>query len=191
MSSTGKINTMPLNDSNVTSTSSHKLIAQKTPISMLEELGVSKNIQTKYDLIQTEGGSHNPNFTIRVTFGELDAIGSGPKKKEAKHMAAKAMLEKLDQQQLSVQESSDQQSSDQVSSVLASSLASSTQDQSDKGISDQESSVQGSSDHRPMAVTIQQSTSIPSKAALPPMSNNFGMYQVLNLIPNDLDGDLF
>merc|ERR1739844_542444 len=69
--------------------------AQKTPVSLLQELYVRKGITPKYDLVQIEGAVHEPTFKYRVTVGELVATGEGQSKKKAKHTAAKQMLDKL------------------------------------------------------------------------------------------------
>lgn len=69
--------------------------AQKTPVSLLQELYVRKGITPKYDLVQIEGAVHEPTFKYRVTVGELVATGEGQSKKKAKHTAAKSMLDKL------------------------------------------------------------------------------------------------
>jgi dsRNA-specific ribonuclease len=42
----------------------------KTPVSVLQELCVKRQITPKYDLIQIEGSVHEPTFKYRVTVGE-------------------------------------------------------------------------------------------------------------------------
>merc|ERR1739844_380529 len=69
--------------------------AQKTPVSLLQELYVRKGITPKYDLVQIEGAVHEPTFKYLVSVGELIATGCGQSKKKAKHTAAKSMLDKL------------------------------------------------------------------------------------------------
>ena len=39
-------------------------------------------------MVQFEGMSHNPVFTYQVNIGDMNAIGTGNSKKQAKHSAA-------------------------------------------------------------------------------------------------------
>jgi len=45
--------------------------AEKTTISLLQELYVKKDINPKYDLIQIEGAIHGPTFKYWVSVGDL------------------------------------------------------------------------------------------------------------------------
>lgn len=69
--------------------------AQKTPISLLQELCAQQGITPDYKLISVEGAVHAPTFMYRVQIGEAVATGTGQSKKKAKHAAAKAILEQL------------------------------------------------------------------------------------------------
>ena len=40
-------------------------------------------------MVQFEGMSHNPVFTYQVNIGDMNAIGTGNSKKQAKHAAAR------------------------------------------------------------------------------------------------------
>nr|XP_046166171.1 RISC-loading complex subunit tarbp2 isoform X3 [Oncorhynchus gorbuscha]XP_046166172.1 RISC-loading complex subunit tarbp2 isoform X3 [Oncorhynchus gorbuscha] len=48
-----------------------------------------------YDLLKAEGQAHQPNFTFRVSVGEISCTGQGPSKKAAKHKAAEAALKMM------------------------------------------------------------------------------------------------
>ncbi|CAG0925436.1 unnamed protein product, partial [Notodromas monacha] len=67
----------------------------KTPVSILQELCVKRQITPKYDLVQIEGSVHEPTFKYRVTVSDHVEHGTGQSKKKAKHAAAKAVLDKL------------------------------------------------------------------------------------------------
>uniref|UniRef100_S4R4J2 TAR (HIV) RNA binding protein 2 n=1 Tax=Petromyzon marinus TaxID=7757 RepID=S4R4J2_PETMA len=64
----------------------------KTPISLLQEYGTRIGKTPVYDLLKAEGQAHQPNFTFRVSVGDVSCIGQGPSKKAAKHKAAEAAL---------------------------------------------------------------------------------------------------
>lgn len=66
------------------------------PVGALQERYQSRGILPNYRVVQFEGMSHNPVFTYQVNIGDMNAVGSGNSKKQAKHSAAKAMLDKLD-----------------------------------------------------------------------------------------------
>ncbi|XP_068449819.1 RISC-loading complex subunit tarbp2 isoform X1 [Clinocottus analis] len=67
----------------------------KTPISLLQEYGTRIAKTPVYDLLKAEGQAHQPNFTFRVSVGEISCTGQGPSKKAAKHKAAEAALKML------------------------------------------------------------------------------------------------
>lgn len=67
----------------------------KTPISLLQEYGTRIGKTPVYDLLKAEGQAHQPNFTFRVTVGDISCTGQGPSKKAAKHKAAEAALKML------------------------------------------------------------------------------------------------
>ncbi|XP_069509385.1 RISC-loading complex subunit TARBP2 isoform X2 [Ambystoma mexicanum] len=67
----------------------------KTPISLLQEYGTRLGKTPVYDLLKAEGQAHQPNFTFRVTVGEINCTGQGPSKKAAKHRAAEVALKQL------------------------------------------------------------------------------------------------
>ncbi|XP_029287389.1 RISC-loading complex subunit tarbp2 isoform X1 [Cottoperca gobio] len=67
----------------------------KTPISLLQEYGTRIGKTPVYDLLKAEGQAHQPNFTFRVSVGEITCTGQGPSKKAAKHKAAEAALKML------------------------------------------------------------------------------------------------
>ncbi|CAM9941522.1 unnamed protein product, partial [Bubo scandiacus] len=46
-------------------------------------------------LLKAEGQAHQPNFTFRVTVGDISCTGQGPSKKAAKHKAAEVALKLL------------------------------------------------------------------------------------------------
>ncbi|OWK50254.1 RISC-loading complex subunit TARBP2 [Lonchura striata] len=56
----------------------------KTPISLLQEYGTRLGRTPGYDLLKAEGQAHQPNFTFRVTLGDISCTGQGPSKKAAK-----------------------------------------------------------------------------------------------------------
>uniref|UniRef100_A0A8C8AKM5 DRBM domain-containing protein n=1 Tax=Otus sunia TaxID=257818 RepID=A0A8C8AKM5_9STRI len=49
----------------------------KTPISLLQEYGTRIGKTPGYDLLKAEGQAHQPNFTFRVTVGDISCTG-GP-----------------------------------------------------------------------------------------------------------------
>nr|XP_042698158.1 RISC-loading complex subunit TARBP2 isoform X3 [Chrysemys picta bellii] len=67
----------------------------KTPISLLQEYGTRIGKTPVYDLLKAEGQAHQPNFTFRVTVGDISCTGQGPSKKAAKHKAAEVALKLL------------------------------------------------------------------------------------------------
>ncbi|KAJ3603251.1 hypothetical protein NHX12_030993 [Muraenolepis orangiensis] len=67
----------------------------KTPISLLQEYGTRIGKTPVYDLLKAEGQAHQPNFTFRVSVGDITCTGQGPSKKAAKHRAAEAALKML------------------------------------------------------------------------------------------------
>lgn len=67
----------------------------KTPISLLQEYGTRIGRTPGYDLLKAEGQAHQPNFTFRVTVGDVSCTGQGPSKKAAKHKAAEVALKLL------------------------------------------------------------------------------------------------
>ncbi|KAG8189434.1 hypothetical protein JTE90_012508 [Oedothorax gibbosus] len=69
--------------------------AQKTPISLLQELCATHNMNPDYQLMSVEGAVHAPTFMYRVQVNEIVASATGNSKKKAKHAAAKAVLEQL------------------------------------------------------------------------------------------------
>ncbi|XP_073402329.1 RISC-loading complex subunit TARBP2 [Dendrobates tinctorius] len=64
----------------------------KTPISLLQEYGTRVGKTPVYDLLKAEGQAHQPNFTFRVSVGDLNCTGQGPSKKAAKHRAAEVAI---------------------------------------------------------------------------------------------------
>ncbi|XP_053564270.1 RISC-loading complex subunit TARBP2 isoform X2 [Bombina bombina] len=64
----------------------------KTPISLLQEYGTRLGKTPVYDLLKAEGQAHQPNFTFRVSVGDINCTGQGPSKKAAKHKAAEVAL---------------------------------------------------------------------------------------------------
>uniref|UniRef100_A0A8C5PA78 RISC-loading complex subunit TARBP2 n=1 Tax=Leptobrachium leishanense TaxID=445787 RepID=A0A8C5PA78_9ANUR len=64
----------------------------KTPISLLQEYGTRIGKTPVYDLLKAEGQAHQPNFTFRVSVGEINCTGQGPSKKSAKHKAAEVAM---------------------------------------------------------------------------------------------------
>ncbi|NXY00148.1 TRBP2 protein, partial [Centropus bengalensis] len=47
----------------------------KTPISLLQEYGTRIGKTPGYDLLKAEGQAHQPNFTFRVTVGDISCTG--------------------------------------------------------------------------------------------------------------------
>ncbi|XP_063284521.1 RISC-loading complex subunit TARBP2 isoform X3 [Pelobates fuscus] len=74
----------------------------KTPISLLQEYGTRIGKTPVYDLLKAEGQAHQPNFTFRVSVGDINCTGQspgssslrgqGPSKKSAKHKAAEEAM---------------------------------------------------------------------------------------------------
>ncbi|NWV55813.1 TRBP2 protein, partial [Daphoenositta chrysoptera] len=50
----------------------------KTPISLLQEYGTRLGRTPGYDLLKAEGQAHQPNFTFRVTLGDISCTGATP-----------------------------------------------------------------------------------------------------------------
>nr|XP_025971731.1 RISC-loading complex subunit TARBP2 [Dromaius novaehollandiae] len=48
----------------------------KTPISLLQEYGTRIGKTPGYDLLKAEGQAHQPNFTFRVTVGDVSCTGA-------------------------------------------------------------------------------------------------------------------
>lgn len=51
----------------------------KTPISLLQEYGTRLGRTPGYDLLKAEGQAHQPNFTFRVTLGDISCTGGTPR----------------------------------------------------------------------------------------------------------------
>ncbi|NWR56404.1 TRBP2 protein, partial [Bucorvus abyssinicus] len=51
----------------------------KTPISLLQEYGTRIGKTPGYDLLKAEGQAHQPNFTFRVTVGDISCTGGSPR----------------------------------------------------------------------------------------------------------------
>jgi len=66
------------------------------PVGSLQERFQSRGITPQYKLVQAQGASHAPTFSVKVILGDLSTTGSGNSKKQAKDTAARAMLGKLD-----------------------------------------------------------------------------------------------
>ncbi|KAK9512075.1 hypothetical protein O3M35_000584 [Rhynocoris fuscipes] len=67
----------------------------KTPVTMLQELLIKKQLIPTYNIIFNGAGTHDPLFKYEVAACGASAVGSGKSKKEAKHEAARLLLEKL------------------------------------------------------------------------------------------------
>lgn len=67
----------------------------KTPVTLLQELLIKKQLLPTYSLILNGTGTHDPIFKYEVSASGESAVGSGKSKKEAKHEAARLLLEKL------------------------------------------------------------------------------------------------
>ncbi|KRT81796.1 hypothetical protein AMK59_6070, partial [Oryctes borbonicus] len=67
----------------------------KTPVMVLQELAVKRNIVPEYELIFSQQGTHENEFRYQVTLLGEQAVGIGRSKKEAKHEAARKALEQL------------------------------------------------------------------------------------------------
>ncbi|XP_069699608.1 interferon-inducible double-stranded RNA-dependent protein kinase activator A homolog [Periplaneta americana] len=75
------------------------LLINKTPISLLQEWLNHLGMTPKYELLTAglsinHGHNYYP-FSFRVSVGEVEAIGTGRSKKEAKHAAARELLNLL------------------------------------------------------------------------------------------------
>ncbi|XP_054663028.1 RISC-loading complex subunit TARBP2 isoform X3 [Grus americana] len=55
----------------------------KTPISLLQEYGTRIGKTPGYDLLKAEGQAHQPNFTFRVTVGDISCTGAQQESGEA------------------------------------------------------------------------------------------------------------
>uniref|UniRef100_A0A8C2Q0H3 Protein kinase, interferon-inducible double stranded RNA dependent activator n=1 Tax=Cyprinus carpio TaxID=7962 RepID=A0A8C2Q0H3_CYPCA len=68
---------------------------EKTPVQILHEHGIKIGRAPVYELIQSDGDTHQPCFMLTVTIGEITCTGRGSTKKAAKHEAAEAALKLL------------------------------------------------------------------------------------------------
>ncbi|KAI1287479.1 Interferon-inducible double-stranded RNA-dependent protein kinase activator A -like protein A [Halotydeus destructor] len=64
----------------------------KTAVSVVEELANFNGVKPVYTLLQTDGPTHDPCFTWRLTFQELNAQASAKTKKGGKQRAAHELL---------------------------------------------------------------------------------------------------
>lgn len=64
----------------------------KTEVSLLHELLSKRGKTPTYELLQTEGETHEPTFRYKVTFGQDYGMGTASSKKQAKHQAARDLL---------------------------------------------------------------------------------------------------
>ena len=70
-------------------------MAQKTPVSLMNELAKTNNLTPEYKLIEESGPAHQRNFRVQLTLGEVGSWeGAGASIKQAKHAAAAVGLEK-------------------------------------------------------------------------------------------------
>ncbi|CAH2220542.1 RISC-loading complex subunit TARBP2 [Pelobates cultripes] len=50
----------------------------KTPINLLQEYGTRIGKTPVYNLLKAEGQAHQPNFTFRVSVGDINCTGQSP-----------------------------------------------------------------------------------------------------------------
>lgn len=67
---------------------SEETSAGKSPINLLQELCIKKDVTPVYEVINSDGPTHQPTFCFKVTAGNVTALGKGSSKKAAKHDAA-------------------------------------------------------------------------------------------------------
>lgn len=72
----------------------------KMPVTALQEYCVGRKIQVPFyeDMAEKIVGSNQKIFTVRVAAAGKVALGTGPSKKQAKHIAAAQLLENLGHQ---------------------------------------------------------------------------------------------
>ncbi|XP_052420787.1 interferon-inducible double-stranded RNA-dependent protein kinase activator A homolog isoform X2 [Carassius gibelio] len=76
-------------------TMAHQRCQEKTPVQILHEYGIKMGSAPVYELIQADGGMHQPSFMFTVTIADFTCNGRGSTKKAAKHEAAEAALKLL------------------------------------------------------------------------------------------------
>ena len=70
----------------------------RTPISLLQEICVKCSMQPNYQLISSQGQTHDPTFLYKVSVGDMECYGRGNSKKKAKHNAALEILTQMHKQ---------------------------------------------------------------------------------------------
>ncbi|KAM7536943.1 hypothetical protein Aperf_G00000077456 [Anoplocephala perfoliata] len=67
----------------------------QTPIGILQEVATKRALIVHYEMVANEGEAHEPIYVFQCTVGKITALGKGPSKKKAKHLAAYYVLLKL------------------------------------------------------------------------------------------------
>jgi dsRNA-specific ribonuclease len=67
----------------------------KSPISLVHEMALKRNLSVKFEVIGETGPSHLPKFVTQCTVGEIVTTGEGNGKKVSKKNAAIKMLDEL------------------------------------------------------------------------------------------------
>ncbi len=67
----------------------------KSPISLIHEIALKRNLSVKFEVIGETGPSHLPKFVTQCTVGEIVTTGEGNGKKVSKKNAAIKMLDEL------------------------------------------------------------------------------------------------
>ena len=70
-------------------------MAQKTPVSLMNELAKANKLNPEYKVIEESGPAHKRSFTVQLTLGDVGTWeGKATSIRAAKHAAASAELEK-------------------------------------------------------------------------------------------------
>ncbi|RWS10943.1 double-stranded RNA-binding protein Staufen 2-like protein, partial [Dinothrombium tinctorium] len=67
----------------------------KSPISLVHELALKRNLVVKFEVVSESGPSHMPSFVTRCIVGDIVTESEGNGKKVSKRRAAEKMLEEL------------------------------------------------------------------------------------------------
>lgn len=70
-------------------------LADKSPVSLLQELCMKRGLTPHYELTDSDGPVHQKTFTYRVTAGMFVATGKGSSKKRARHAGATIVIAEM------------------------------------------------------------------------------------------------
>ena len=88
--------------------------ASKSPISLVHELALKRNLAVRFEVVEESGPSHMPKFVTQCTVGHIVSRGEGNSKKVSKKCAAIRMVEELNKLEPIVDKTDETKDGDQM-----------------------------------------------------------------------------